>query len=859
LLRYAHNLLKRFNLVCLLLMLGGGSLVQAQSLPATITLNAGTVLNSFVPLHVFGVNTQFWANGYNSSDSGGVPVKTKLQKAGSYFLRYPGGSSSDTFHWNGTGNWIPAADGSLGVTSGYWVPSSTTYSAGFQCYDPRIGSTSANAANNYSVIDDGSLATTWLSNVDTDYQNHQWVYLRLGNTAVNFDSVTISWGSSYATSFQVQYWTGAGTPVQSGPESAWTNTSAATVTGTGGVQGVSFTSVSSQYVRLLMTASSASVTANLGAITVTGPAYAIAELKVYNGTTAVSNNVATTGQSQATASSMDPVSSKQYTPAFDFNTYMTYLNTMSPAGIPLITINMGTGTPQEAAAWVHYANAVQGYQIRYWEIGNEMDGQWETGGPLNADDYGRRYLEFYNAMQAEASTDGVAITILGPVCSSPFSNPNSYNNSGAYALSSYTSGNDFIPVFLNRLATDPGGNQLADAQGIVFHWYPADTGNYTTAIQIPGYYNTLTGWLATAGHPGASTIPLFMDEYNINAGTPHITVQIQAGLWLANWLGNFLTSFGSRGYANFWTTINGGNDSSSTTGGDLGYIDNSTFQEHATYWAMQMMAADWAVAGDTQAHQLVSASSSVGSLVSYADMRPDGKLALLAVNESLTNTYDTILNVSNFTPASAATGWRFDASNYAFQTTTLPYNASPDTAPTTVTYSNVSGSFPVTFGPSSINVIQLVSGGSVATATPTPTAAACMVGGFTCTPTFTQTPSPTVTITFTPTVTLTPTITNTPNPGSLIPFPNPTDGKQPISFFYNVTGTATEVDLRVFTVANRLIFKDLELGTGVGQHTYSLNWVQRGLDPANGLYYFVLDIKNNGQRARQIMKVLVRR
>lgn len=144
-------------------------------------------------------------------------------------------------------------------------------------------------------------------------------------------------------------------------------------------------------------------------------------------------------------------------------------------------------------------------------------------------------------------------------------------------------------------------------------------------------------------------------------------------------------------------------------------------------------------------------------------------------------------------------------------------------------------------------------------ATDTPTPGPCTAGGFTCTPTFTATLSPTVTITPTPTVTLTPTITDTPNPSSLIPFPNPTDGKQPISFFYNVTGPATEVDLRVFTVANRLIFKDLDLATGAGQHTYSLNWVGRGLNPANGLYYFVLDIKNNGQRSRQIMKVLVGR
>src|ERR1700722_18286024 len=422
-------------------MMGGATAsLQAQSLPATITLNAATTVSSFVPRNVFGVNTQYWVSstgstGYNGLDSNSVSVKTKLQRAGSYFLRYPGGSSSDTFHWNGTGSWMAAADGSLGVTSGYWIPSSTAYSAGFEANDVHMGSTSANARTNYSYLDDGSASTTWLSNVDTDYPDHQWVYLLLGNTAVSFNAVTITWGINYATSFQVQYWTGAGTPVQNA-ESAWVNSSAATVVGTGGVQGVTFTTVSSKYVRLLMTASSAPATADLGPTTITGPAYSIAELKVYNGATTVSNNIANNTQSQGTASSMDPSSSFGYNPTFDFVTYMNYINSMTPAGIPLITVNLGTGTPQEAAAWVHYANAVKGYQIHYWEIGNEMDGQWETGGPLNANEYARRYIEFYNAMQAEASTDGVPITIMGPVCSNPTANSNSN-----------TAGSDYIPVF----------------------------------------------------------------------------------------------------------------------------------------------------------------------------------------------------------------------------------------------------------------------------------------------------------------------------------------------------------------------------------------------------------------------------
>ncbi len=72
---------------------------------------------------------------------------------------------------------------------------------------------------------------------------------------------------------------------------------------------------------------------------------------------------------------------------------MTYLQSFNPAADAMVTVNVGTGTLQEAVAWVHYANVVKGYKMRYWQIGNEMEADWETGGPLNAADYVKRYIE----------------------------------------------------------------------------------------------------------------------------------------------------------------------------------------------------------------------------------------------------------------------------------------------------------------------------------------------------------------------------------------------------------------------------------------------------------------------------------
>lgn len=81
---------------------------------------------------------------------------------------------------------------------------------------------------------------------------------------------------------------------------------------------------------------------------------------------------------------------------------------------PLLCVNVGSGTPEEAAQWVQYCNAPadtelgalrakngnpEPYNVRYWEIGNEIYGDWETG-HCDAKTYAQKYLEFRKAMKA---------------------------------------------------------------------------------------------------------------------------------------------------------------------------------------------------------------------------------------------------------------------------------------------------------------------------------------------------------------------------------------------------------------------------------------------------------------------------
>ncbi len=81
---------------------------------------------------------------------------------------------------------------------------------------------------------------------------------------------------------------------------------------------------------------------------------------------------------------------------------------------PLISVNDGSGTPEEAAAWIEYCNggidtpmgarrAANGhpepYNVCYWEIGNEVWGQWQVGA-CSAEQFAQRCVAFAQAMKA---------------------------------------------------------------------------------------------------------------------------------------------------------------------------------------------------------------------------------------------------------------------------------------------------------------------------------------------------------------------------------------------------------------------------------------------------------------------------
>lgn len=96
---------------------------------------------------------------------------------------------------------------------------------------------------------------------------------------------------------------------------------------------------------------------------------------------------------------------------FGTNEFVDFCRTVNAE--PLMVVNCGDGDMREARDWVEYCNGTQNtalvklrhkhgfeqpHRVKYWGIGNEVDGNWQIGfkTPL---EYARAYLEFAKVMK----------------------------------------------------------------------------------------------------------------------------------------------------------------------------------------------------------------------------------------------------------------------------------------------------------------------------------------------------------------------------------------------------------------------------------------------------------------------------
>src|SRR5713101_2177001 len=112
---------------------------------------------------------------------------------------------------------------------------------------------------------------------------------------------------------------------------------------------------------------------------------------------------------------------------FGTNEFMAWCKAVGT--LPLMGLNLGTGTPEEAAALVEYCNVEKGtrwsdlrrkhgfaepYKVKHWCLGNEMDGPWQIG-HMTATEYGLKAQDAARQMHyVDPSLQLIACGSSGP-------------------------------------------------------------------------------------------------------------------------------------------------------------------------------------------------------------------------------------------------------------------------------------------------------------------------------------------------------------------------------------------------------------------------------------------------------------
>jgi alpha-N-arabinofuranosidase len=113
---------------------------------------------------------------------------------------------------------------------------------------------------------------------------------------------------------------------------------------------------------------------------------------------------------------------------------------------PYLAINMGTGTIEEAQRWVEYCNIKEGpyyaelrrqhgypepHNVKYWSLGNEMDGYWQMG-HLNAEDYCKKAREAAKLMKR--TSPEIILVAAGSSNYRPGADPDYWNSTILHEL-----------------------------------------------------------------------------------------------------------------------------------------------------------------------------------------------------------------------------------------------------------------------------------------------------------------------------------------------------------------------------------------------------------------------------------------
>jgi alpha-N-arabinofuranosidase len=430
-----------------------------------------------------------------------------------------------------------------------------------------------------------------------------------------------------------------------------------------------------------------------------------------------------------------------------------------------ITVNYGSGTPAEASAWVRSSNVSNHYGFKYWEVGNEVYGSWETDHNPRPNDpytYAQRFAQYYSQMKAADPTIKVgAVAVTGE---DSYAN---YSDHPALNPRTGTTHNGWTPVMLTTLRS-----LGVTPDFLIYHRYVQAPGAEDDAglLLSSGTWSTdaadlrqqLNDYLGAA----AAKVELDCTENNSVYSNPgKQTTSLVNGLFLAD---SICAAMHTEFNAVLWWDLRNGqetanNNSASLYGwrnyGDYGVVDSadpaSPADAYPTYYVGKLLKY-FARGGD----QLIASASDYQLMSVCAAKRADGTLALLVINKSATTALNARITVDQGAIGAGGILYSYGVpQDNAARTGT----GSADVAASPV--SGLSPNFSLSFPAYSANVLTF----SKPSPTPTPTRTPARPTSTpatkpSATPTARRTPTPTAKPTATRKPTTTPTVKRTATP-----------------------------------------------------------------------------------------------
>ena len=440
----------------------------------------------------------------------------------------------------------------------------------------------------------------------------------------------------------------------------------------------------------------------------------------------------------------------------------------SVGGEGMVTLNYGTGSPQEAAAWLAYLNAATsdstpiGMGAQWDNTANAwVQKDWKTAGywaglraaaPLAQNDglnflrarraapFGFHYFEIGNELYGSWEVDRHG---QGGDTGLPH-DPATY---AAFAkrFADYAAQIDptiSIGIDSGSVGTDSGWTARVLREGLARGFVPGFISDHLY-MQAPGQENDTTLLLRSVSNPNetsatdpknwarrasgyrsllrrnlgarADDVELLATEYNSVYSNPgKQTTSLVNGLFAADSIGMLLqTEYNG---ANFWDLRNGwdtGNNNSASLygwrqGGDYGLLGSGSgpAPSTGTYVPYPTYFAHQLLSKMVlNGDALVQAASDQPAISAYAVRQMGGKLDLLVINKNASADVTDEVRLSGFRPAAGARVWQYGkAEDTAQGQTTDGHAALTETTPT---LSLGASGFAYTFPAYSMTVIEL--------------------------------------------------------------------------------------------------------------------------------------------------------